>query len=346
MVRRPPGRRARILAVAAARFRRDGYHRVSTAEIAAEVGITAPALYRHCRNEPELLLRAVESGRHAVCAATASGGAAELAEVALERREFGALWQRDARLLPPGQRAAVRESAREEGESARWTALSACGSPSHHGVVLSRRRYPELLGDMRERLLSAREFGAPVAPVRPGPEVAGRRDALVAAATRLFHRRGFDNVSTERLGAAVGIAGPSVHKHSGTKSALLAVVLDRGRERRRCELLPALTAGPAPAVAAFAEFAWRERDHLGVMLSETERLAPGERRAASSSAPGTRTLRRRANRRRRPGPGARPRDGRRRDRHRPQRRAAARGVRRRMGAGRADGGAGSCALRR
>ncbi|WP_158715022.1 TetR/AcrR family transcriptional regulator [Kitasatospora phosalacinea] len=297
VVRRPPGRRARILAVAAARFHRDGYHRVSMAEIAAEVGITAPALYRHFRSKPELLLRAVESGLHAVCAATASGGAAELAEVALERREFGTLWQRDARLLPPGQRAvlrrqlraAVRQSAGGQGESARWAVLSAYGSLSHHGVVLPRRRYLELLGGMRERLLAVREFDEPTAPVRPVPEGpvptgavptgAGRRDALIAAATRLFHRRGFDNVSMEQLGAAVGIAGPSVYKHFGTKSALLAAVLDRGRERLRHEVLPALAAGPAP-VAAFAEFAWRERDYLGVMLSETERLAPGGRRAA------------------------------------------------------------------
>ncbi|MFE1317676.1 TetR/AcrR family transcriptional regulator [Kitasatospora phosalacinea] len=94
VVRRSPGRRARFLAVAAARFHRDGHHRVSTAETAAEVGTTAPALYRHFRNEPELLLRAVEPGLHAVCAATASGGAAELAEVALERREFGTFWRR------------------------------------------------------------------------------------------------------------------------------------------------------------------------------------------------------------------------------------------------------------
>ncbi|GLW70049.1 TetR family transcriptional regulator [Kitasatospora phosalacinea] len=300
VVRRPPGRRARILAVAAARFHRDGYHRVSMAEIAAEVGITAPALYRHFRNKSELLLRAVESGLHAVCAATASGGAVELAELALERREFGTLWQRDARLLPPGQRAvlrrqlraAVRESAGEEGELARWAVLSAYGSLSHHGVVLPRRRYLELLGGMRERLLAVREFGAAVVPGRsgspgppgpPGPSVSegvGRRDALVAAATRLFHRRGFDNVSMEQLGAAVGIAGPSVYKHFGTKSALLAAVLDRGREQLRREVLPVLAAGPAPAVAAFAAFAWRERDYLGVMLSETERLAPGERRAA------------------------------------------------------------------
>ncbi|MFJ1752910.1 TetR/AcrR family transcriptional regulator [Kitasatospora sp. NPDC088134] len=289
VVRRPPGRRARILAVAAARFHRDGYHRVSMAELAAEVGITAPALYRHFRGKPELLRCAVESGLDALCAALAAGGAAELAGLALERRELGTLWQRDARLLPPAQRAAlrrrlrtaVREVAAGEGELSWWAVLSAYGSLGHHGVVLPRRRYLELLLGMRERLLAVPEFGPvadPLPVVAPGP--ADRREALVVAAARLFHRHGFDNVSTERLGAAVGIAGPSVYKHFGTKSALLAAVLDRGREQLRRDVLPVLGAGPGPAVAAFADFARRERDYLGVMLSETGRLAPGERRAA------------------------------------------------------------------
>ncbi|MFJ5230626.1 TetR/AcrR family transcriptional regulator [Kitasatospora sp. NPDC088391] len=287
VVRRPPGRRARILAVAADRFHRDGYHRVSMAELAAEVGITAPALYRHFRGKPELLCCAVESGLDALCAALASGGAVELAELALERRGFGTLWQRDARLLPPGRRAvlrrrlraAVRDVAAEEGELAWWAVLSGYGSLGRHGVALPRRRYLELLLGMRERLLAVGEF-APVADPPPVPAPTARREALVVAATRLFHRHGFDNVSTERLGAAVGIAGPSVYKHFGTKSALLAAVLDRGREQLRREVLPVLGAGPGPAVAAFADFARRERDYLGVMLSETERLAPGERRAA------------------------------------------------------------------
>ncbi|WP_143686940.1 TetR/AcrR family transcriptional regulator [Streptomyces sp. TLI_171] len=288
VVRRPPGRRARILTVAAGRFHRDGYHRVSMADLAAELGITAPALYRHFRGKPELLRCAVESGLDAVCAALAADGPA-LAEVALERREFGTLWQRDARLLPPAERAvlrrrlraAVREAGGGEAESAWWAVLSGYGSLSHHTMALPRRRYLELLDGMRERLLAVRESG-PVAAAPALPAPPARRDALVAAATRLFHRRGYDNVSMEQLGAAVGITGPSVYKHFGTKAAVLAEVLLRGRERLRAEVVTVLDgrADLATAVAVFADFAWRERDYLGAMLSETERLAPADRRAA------------------------------------------------------------------
>nr|WP_255519083.1 helix-turn-helix domain-containing protein [Kitasatospora sp. SID7827] len=238
-----------------------------------------------------MLLRAVESGLDALCAALAAGDPRALAELALERREFGTLWQRDGRLLPAGQRAvlrrrlraAVRAASGGEREAAWWAVLSGYGSLSHHGVVLPRRRGLELLLGLRERLLAAGEAEYPAGPVGAvGPAGAGRRDELVAAATRLFHLRGFDNVSMEQLGAAVGIAGPSVYKHFGTKAALLAAVLERGRERLRAEVLPVLAAGEAaPAVAAFADFAWRERDYLGAMLSETGRPAPGEGRAAA-----------------------------------------------------------------
>ncbi|MEV4557103.1 helix-turn-helix domain-containing protein [Kitasatospora sp. NPDC049285] len=317
VVRRPPGRRARILAVAAGQFHRDGYHQVSMAAIAAEVGITAPALYRHYRGKAELLRCALESGLAAVHEAVAAAGdgpglCAALAEAAVERREFGTLWQRDGRLLPPARRAALRRELRAavrataqlvrgdgaagpvRGEAADgaaelrcWAVLSAYGSLSHHSFGLPRRRFEEVLRALGERLLAVPLPGGPAAavPVEAVPAEAGeatRRGELVAAATRLFHRRGYDNVSMEQLGSAVGIAGPSVYKHFGTKAAVLAEVLERGRERLRREVVSVLEgpAGPDAALAAFAAFAWRERDYLGAMLSETGRLAPADRRAA------------------------------------------------------------------
>ncbi|MFD0348103.1 helix-turn-helix domain-containing protein [Kitasatospora aburaviensis] len=42
---------------------------------------------------------------------------------------------------------------------------------------------------------------------------------------------GFDNVSTDQLGAAVGISGPSVYRHFESKQQLLAASLVRSRER-------------------------------------------------------------------------------------------------------------------
>lgn len=67
--RRPRGRRTQILAVAAEQFHQRGYHQVAMAEVAAAVGITAPALYRHYRGKPELLRQAVRGGLDELAAA-------------------------------------------------------------------------------------------------------------------------------------------------------------------------------------------------------------------------------------------------------------------------------------
>lgn len=53
--RRTQERRAEILEAAADLFLRDGYHRTSMGDIAAVVGITPPALYRHFAGKQQLL---------------------------------------------------------------------------------------------------------------------------------------------------------------------------------------------------------------------------------------------------------------------------------------------------
>ena len=49
--------------------------------------------------------------------------------------------------------------------------------------------------------------------------------ALLAAAARLFARRGFDGVSLEDLGSAAGVSGPAVYRHFPGKQAVLAALL-------------------------------------------------------------------------------------------------------------------------
>lgn len=48
------------------------------------------------------------------------------------------------------------------------------------------------------------------------------------AATRLFGRQGYSNVGIEDIGAAVGMAGPSVYNHFATKADILVAALERG----------------------------------------------------------------------------------------------------------------------
>jgi AcrR family transcriptional regulator len=60
---------------------------------------------------------------------------------------------------------------------------------------------------------------------------AQRREALLGAAARHFAERGFNGVSIEDLGSAVGMSGPAVYRHFESKQALLAAILiDVSRE--------------------------------------------------------------------------------------------------------------------
>lgn len=60
---------------------------------------------------------------------------------------------------------------------------------------------------------------------------AQRRSAILHAAADLFAARGFERVSLEDLGAAVGISGPAVYRHFANKQAVLAALLiDVSRE--------------------------------------------------------------------------------------------------------------------
>ncbi|WP_035800420.1 TetR/AcrR family transcriptional regulator [Kitasatospora mediocidica] len=313
--RRPRGRRGQILAVAAEQFHRSGYHQVAMAEVAAAVGITAPALYRHYRGKPELLRQAVRSGLDELSAAVAGAGqphelAGALAGVAVDQRALGTLWQRDARLLPSAQRAELRRTLRadvrtavgllraarpeladEQAELLVWSALSVCSSLSYHTFAPPRRRFERLVRDLVLALFSDACDGHPTTgaarPVeRAEAGSAGRREELLTAAVRLFHERGFDNVTVDSLGAAVGIAGPSVYRHFPTKAELLAAALVRCRERLWHEVSAALGAAPGPAEAlecgldAYIDFARRHHHYLGAMVSETDRLAAPERKAA------------------------------------------------------------------
>ncbi|MFI9360488.1 TetR/AcrR family transcriptional regulator [Kitasatospora sp. NPDC053057] len=313
VVRRPPGRRAQILAVAADRFHRSGYHQVSMTEVAAGVGITAPALYRHFRGKPELLDRAVRLGLDALAdglraAGTTAELGAALAAVAVGHRPLGTLVQRDARLLPPARRAELRRELRADvalmaavlraerpelsaadAELLCWSALSGCAGLSYQSAAPQPRRAEALLREMVAAVLAVSLDGTAAGPgavAVPQPRPQARREELLAAAVRLFHQRGFDNVSTDQLGAAVGISGPSVYRHFDSKAHLLAASLVRSRERLWHEVDGAIAtaAGPRAALAAglgaYVDFALRNGDYLGAMLSETERLDPPDRRVA------------------------------------------------------------------
>ncbi len=113
---------------------------------------------------------------------------------------------------------------------------------------------------------------------------ASRREAILAEATTLFHRRGFGGVGVDEIGAAAGIAGPAVYRHFRNKDDLLAATMRRAGEQLAASVSPALAA-PTDAealdrlVRSYVQIAIEHADTIAVYLAEVESLSPGPRRA-------------------------------------------------------------------
>jgi AcrR family transcriptional regulator len=56
---------------------------------------------------------------------------------------------------------------------------------------------------------------------------AGRRDAILSAAARLFSTRGYAETGIDDIGEAVGVTGPAVYRHFASKQDLLLAVLEQ-----------------------------------------------------------------------------------------------------------------------
>lgn len=69
------------------------------------------------------------------------------------------------------------------------------------------------------------DLDAPDRPTQRSRAKADRRAALLDAAAGLFAERGYNGVSIEDLGSAVGVSGPAVYRHFPSKQAVLAALL-------------------------------------------------------------------------------------------------------------------------
>lgn len=294
--RRPRDRRAHILAAAARRFWSDGYHRVSMAAIAADVGIGASALYRHFRGKEELLLTVLDA-QLATIEALDGDFTAALTAFTLEHREFGVLWEREAGHLPEADRRALRHRLRglaervaapldAQADLRSWAILSVLDSPSHHHTDLDHGRFADILR-AAVRAVAAAPLPDAV-PVPSGPRPAGlrpvsRREALLAVAARLFAERGYPSVGLDDIGAAAGIAGPSVYHHFPSKIEVLAAALNRGNEALWLGLHRALARATDAAdaldrlVAHYTDFTAENAAIVGILVTEVIHL-PEERR--------------------------------------------------------------------
>lgn len=58
-----------------------------------------------------------------------------------------------------------------------------------------------------------------------------RRQEILTAATKLFRRNGFEGVTLDEIGAAVGVSGPAIYRHFESKDDLLISIFDRAADQ-------------------------------------------------------------------------------------------------------------------
>jgi AcrR family transcriptional regulator len=172
-----------------------------------------------------------------------------------------------------------------DAELVAWAALSVMGSISDHRVRLPRAAFEELLAGIAMDVVSV-HFGE----IREdnGPEEStaqDRKEQILAAAAQLFWDRGYHEVTLDEIGAAAGIAGPSVYSHFAGKTELLRTITERIGERLRQDLADsdADAAGPA-AVGASAE-GLADRDAAVGEAGSSPGQRPGYASALAPTAP-------------------------------------------------------------
>jgi AcrR family transcriptional regulator len=263
-----PDRKSQLTAIAAGLFCARGYDGVGINDIAAEAGITGPALYRHFPDKRAILSRVILSALADM--ETATAGALPvlqkpsrdqarsilraLAAATVDRRDVAALWRWEGQHLSAddqreierrttallrtwaGALASLRpDLTPADAELLCWAAVSVFGSVAVHHTTVPKRQFAELLVTIARRVLGVRLLVPPDTPrpVPPAPVAAAlpRREQLLTAAAGLFHRDGFHAVTMEAIGTAAGIAGPSIYRHFPGKSALLAAISRRAADR-------------------------------------------------------------------------------------------------------------------
>ncbi|WP_330252198.1 TetR/AcrR family transcriptional regulator [Nocardia sp. NBC_00565] len=274
--RRPKDRKVQIIRAAARAFSDRGYYPVGVDEIAAEVGISGPALYRHFANKYALLLAAAEEGAlHLLKVARAADDPnldpeprldaliRAISEHTIDIRREAGLYRWERRYLEAEDRARIRKvydalnaTLAEPIALLRPTAppadvamlaagvLSAIASISSHRTALATTRLLPLLREMSWSILRAE---LPPVPAQPTPDpvprglpITSKREQLLTEAIRIFGRQGYHEASIEEIGAAVGINASSVYRYFTSKADLLAAAFHRTGDRVAIAITEAL----------------------------------------------------------------------------------------------------------
>ncbi|MFC4066521.1 TetR/AcrR family transcriptional regulator [Actinoplanes subglobosus] len=246
---RPHNRKQLIVEAAGQVFSERGYHAASMEEIAAGVGISAAALYRHFPNKYALFAECANVMVDRLVAvldqwppeSPLKDVLAALTRVTVAHRASGGLYRWEARYLDRDDRRQLRAKfgqvvgrvtelvAREfpmpeEGLRA-VAALGAIGSVTMHHTSIAQRRVEEMLVASALRVAAtdpaaaAGSAGLVELPAQPVPRT--RRAEILAAAIPLFARDGFANVTNGQIAQAVGLAPSAIYRHYPGKVDIL-----------------------------------------------------------------------------------------------------------------------------
>jgi AcrR family transcriptional regulator len=282
--RRPKDRKDQIARASAEAFSAQGYHAVSMEAIAAKVGISAPALYRHHASKYELFRGAVLAlGQQLVDSTDFADTEAEtdpaetlnhlidaLVDVTLANRESGGLYRWQARYLHSEDQSMLGDQLRLVNRriqrpliairptltsSQRWMLsaglLSVVGSAVDHRVQLPTDEMRALLAGAASAVVGA-DLPIPADTLdRPATwrifeADTGVYEALLQASMVLFNAKGYPETSMAEIASAVGIPVSGIYRYFPGKCDILATGLRRAADRVSGRLSAILTGMTEP----------------------------------------------------------------------------------------------------
>ncbi|MDZ7930398.1 TetR family transcriptional regulator [Rhodococcus sp. NPDC076796] len=316
--RRPRNRKAQILVAAAEAFSERGYHPVGIEDIAATVGISGPALYRHFPTKYSLFVDTVMRMTDSLVAATdpavievedpqaridAVIGA--IIATTIDNRRTGGLYRWEGRYLVGADRDYLRRALRtvhervtvplrqlrpdlSEADAAllATASISVVASITAHRSALSAKQIEEsMLAAARSVLRTDLPQQGSESPHRESVlEHESKREELLHHSIRLFYQHGYHEVGLDDIGAAASITASSVYRYFPSKAELLEAALHRANAQLTDTLAGALeqSNSPADAVRTFArlytELTFRQGELVAVYFAEIGNL-PADRRS-------------------------------------------------------------------
>lgn len=286
--RRPKDRKIQIARAATDAFSELGYHAVSMENIAARVGISAAALYRHSQGKYDLFRDVVLALGQQLVDATAfaddvpadadpekvlSALTRALIDTTIVNRTTGGLYRWEGRYLRgDDQRASAEQIKRinrrlqrslvrlrpKLTSRQRWllsaATLSVIGSITDHRSRLGNAEIRAALTDIATAVLHAElpaQHPRGSEPLRTSTltSAAGSYELLLHESMRLFNERGYRETGMEDIAAAVGIPVASIYQYFPGKAAILAVYYRRAADQLSGDLSSILATSDDPEQA-------------------------------------------------------------------------------------------------